>query len=425
MKSEKPLLNFLKLIKSAIYYDIEKNQNGLPSYFTVNQKIIRCLRFLAAAPISLLLWGLLHILSRKYKITIYVLSTFRPGIASMYLSLIEPVCRELQHVNKPKHFTILINPGENISEVLRKSYEPHFSLYLDDRRKFARLVAYLIPKKGIKKLYLTGKREFDTGWNYPPSKNYVGQGLRVPNDLQKLGLEVGNYALFVHGSTNYYQKRFPKSYADSLLQTNIDLANYEQPLRTLVKHGLQIVRVGTHVDDLPDFIKCIPIIDYAKSNRSEVSELWLYENCKILISVSNGAFWFARRFNRPTIITDSHNFVSRYFSTFYIPSLIMDLKTNELLSFRQMQLFKIKHRLDDVSALLTSGLQIIQNSPSTLIASLNETLDYANGLSQIDSADKKSLDKYNNFCQEFGFVFNDRTTRPTLSFLREYSHLLD
>ncbi len=179
-------------------------------------------------------------------------------------------------------------------------------------------------------------------------------------------------------------KLFPKSFVDSLFQTNIDLANYEQPLRDLVKLGLQIVRIGTHVDDLP-------IIDYAESKRSEASELWLYENCKILISVSNGAFWFARRFNRPTIITDSHHFVYRYFSNFYTPSLIKNLKTNELLSFRQMQLFKVEHRLDVVHTMSKNGLQIIQNSPSTLIASINGTLDYSNGIIYKNSLDIELL----------------------------------
>ena len=343
----------------------------------------------------------------------------------MYLSLIEPVCRELQHINNPKHFTILINPGENISDVLRNSYEPHFSLYLDDRQRFVRLIAYLIPEKGIKKIYLTGKREFDSGWNYPPSKNYVNQGLKVPNDLKKFDIEVKNYALFVHGSSNYYQKRFPKSFVDSLIQTNIDLANYEQPLRALIKHGLRVVRVGTHVDDLPVSLKNLPIIDYAQSKRDEASELWLYENCKILISVANGAFWFARRFNNPTIITDSSNFVTRYFSTFYTPSLIKDTDTNQLLSFRQMQSFRNNHKLDGVEVIRTSGLQIVQNSPLTLTSAINETLDYANGLTHMNSADRELLFKYNNFCQEFGLVFNANTTRPTISFLREYSHLLN
>jgi putative glycosyltransferase (TIGR04372 family) len=298
-------------------------------------------------------------------------------------------------------------------------------LYLDDRRKFARLVAYLIPKKGLRKFYLTGKRQFDAGWVYPPSKNYVNRGTHVPNDLRKFDIEVQNYALFVHGSSSYYQKRFPKSFVDSLIQANIDLASYEQPLRALIKHGLQIVRVGTHVDDLPDLIKNLPVIDYARGPRDEASELWLYENCKLLVSVTNGAFWFSRRFNRPTIITNSQQFIHRYFSTFYTPSLFRDIKTNELLSFRQMNNHRENKTLNDIEAMRSNGVQIIPNSSSTLTASINETLDYANGLTHIDSADKNLLDKYNNFCQEFGLVFNENTTRPTISFLREYSHLLD
>ena len=378
-----------------------------------------------AAPISLIIWLIFRILSWKYKISIYILPTYRPGIASMYLSTIEPLCRELQYINDPKHFTILISPQEEISRVLTKSYEPHFSLYLDDRRKFARLVAYLIPQKGLRKYYLTGKREFDAGWVYPASKNYVSQGDRVPNDLKKLGIETENYVLFVHGSHNYYQKRFSKSVVDSFLQTNIDLSNYEQPVLFLVKQGLQIVRVGTRVDELPKSIMNLPIIDYARGKRDEVSELWLYENCKILVSVSNGAFWFARRFNRPTIITDSPRFVDRYQSTFYTPSLLIDNESNKLLSLREMKKLSLNHALNSPETIRSNGVHIMQNSPSTLTASISETLDYANGLIHMDSTDKDLLSQYHSFCQEFGLVFNENTTRPTLSFLREYSYLLD
>ena len=81
--------------------------------------------------------------------------------------------------------------------------------------------------------------------------------------------------------------------------------------------------------------------------------------------------------------------------------------------------------MNDIEAMSSIGVQMIPNSPSTLTASINETLDYSNGLTYMDSADKELLDKYNNFCQEFGLVFNANTTRPTISFLREYSHLLD
>jgi hypothetical protein len=71
------------------------------------------------------------------------------------------------------------------------------------------------------------------------------------------------------------------------------------------------------------------------------------------------------------------------------------------------------------------GLRRIQNSPSTLNASINETLDFSNGITQNDSAANELLDKYNRFCQESNLVFNVNTTRPTISFLREFSHLLD
>ena len=418
--------SFLNLIKSSVYYDIEKIPNGLTLDFRWYHRCFRWFIFLMAAPISLSIWIVIRILSWKFKISIYVLPTYRPGIASMYLSTIEPLCRELQYINDSKHFTILINPQEEISRVLTKSYEPHFSLYLDDRRKFARLVAYLIPQKGIDKKYLTAKREFDSGWAYPPSRNYVNHGNRVPDDLKRLGIETGNYVLFVHPSSNYYQRRFPSSHVSTMMHANFDLSNYKQPLLSLVKQGLQILRVGTQVDELQNSLMDIPIIDYARGKRDEHSELWLYENCKILVSVNNGAFYFARRFNRPTIITDSSRlFIHRCFSTFYMPSLIRDIETNKLLSLRQMHQLSRDQSLNNQEINRSIGVQIIRNSPSTLTASINETLDYANGLTHLDSVAKELLDKYDNFCQKFGYVFNENTTRPTISFLREYSHLLD
>ena len=416
---------FFELIKSSVYYDVEKIPKGLNSDFRYYQRCVRWLLFLTAVPISLLTWTIFRILAWKFKITIYVLPTFRPGIASMYLSTIEPLCRELQYACDPKHFTILINPQEEISRVLTKSYEPHFSLYLDDRRKFMRLVAYLIPQKGLRKCYLTGKRNFDAGWLYPPSKNYINQGIHVPKDLKKLGIEIGNYVLFVHPSSLYHQRRFSESHINSWAQINIDLGNYVQPLFALAKQGLQIVRVGTHVDELPKSMMDVPIMDYARGKRDETSELWLYENCKFLISVANGAFWFARRFNRPTIITDSQNFVQRYFSTFFTPCLFKDISTNKLFSFRQMIEHRSNGALVNTEVMRSNGIKLVPNSPSTLTASINETLDYSNGLTQVGSADQALLNKYSNFCQEFGFVFNENTTRPTISFLREYSHLLD
>lgn len=418
-------MKFFELLKNSVFYDVEKSQGILPTNFTRSQSLFKWVLLFIAAPISITLWLVIRILLLKYRISIYVLPTFRPGVASMYLSTIEPLCRELQHLNDTTHFTILVNPAETISEVLVKSYEPNFSVYLDDRRKFARLVAYLIPQKGIEKIYLTGKREFDAGWNYRPSKNYANQVSLVPSDLQNLGLDFENYALFVHPSKNYFQKRYLQSFVDSMNRTHIDLSSYEQPLLALIKQGLQIVRVGTHVDDLPSSIKNLPIIDYTQFKRDESNELWLYENCKILISVANGAFWFARRFNRPTIICDSENFINRYFSTFYTPSLLKIVETDDYLSFRQMRQISANSRFSDTGAIHASKFQLIQNSPSTLTASINETLAFADGIAHMDSIDKKLLEKYGNFCQEFGLVYNQNTTRPTISFLREFSHLLD
>ena len=86
--------------------------------------------------------------------------------------MIEPLCRQLQNDDNPRHIKILVEPGEAISDMIVKSYEPHFTLYLDDRRKFARLIAYLIPKSGLEKKFINTSDKFNKSWSFAPSTNY-------------------------------------------------------------------------------------------------------------------------------------------------------------------------------------------------------------------------------------------------------------
>ena len=83
----------------------------------------------------------------------------------------EPLCRQLQHENNSRHIKILVDPGEKVSNVLVRSYESHFNLYLDDRIKFVRLVTYLIPKIRVDKQFANTSDKYSSHWTYPPSKN--------------------------------------------------------------------------------------------------------------------------------------------------------------------------------------------------------------------------------------------------------------
>ena len=61
--------------------------------------------------------------------SIYVLKSFRPGWASTYINMIEPLCRGLQNDKSPRRLTILVDPGEDVSKILVESYRSHFTLH--------------------------------------------------------------------------------------------------------------------------------------------------------------------------------------------------------------------------------------------------------------------------------------------------------
>lgn len=147
---------YKKLLTLVVLYDHSydlRPKSLFSSELVLAELLLRFIRLIIAIPVSLLAWVLLRVLSIRYKVSIYVLKTFRPGWGSTYLNMIEPLCRQLQHENDPRHIKILVDPGASVSHVLVNSYEPHFTLYLDDRRRFVRLIAYLIPKLGLEKNY--------------------------------------------------------------------------------------------------------------------------------------------------------------------------------------------------------------------------------------------------------------------------------
>lgn len=415
---------YRKLLKKIVFYDLHVVPKSYStSDFTLINLIIRFSQLFAAIPVSLLAWMVLRIIFVHYKVSIYVLKSYRPSYASTYLGAIEPLCRKLQHDNLTRHIKILVQPGASVSIALDESYSPHFSMYLDDKRKFARLVAYLIPKQGIEKIHLDTSYRFDLGWFYPSSKNFVNQNKQVPLDLQELGIKVQNFALFVHPSLKYYLNRFDENVVESFPQCFIDLSTYKDVLLDLTNQDLKVIRLGTDVDELVGALKGISIIDYVGETRNELSELWLYENCKILISVANGAFHFARRFERPCIITDNYAVAVRIASS--VPMLIINNATGQLLSFAEMAQVNRQKNAYDRQIMMSQNLEYVQNSPETLKNAVSDVLNFSNNLKQYDDNDKKLVNRYLQICENYGVRVQEKFSPPPISFLKEFSYLLD
>ncbi len=372
-------------------------------------------------------WALLRTLSTRYKVSIYVLKSFRPGFTSTYVNMMEPLCRQLQNENNPRHFTILVEPGEAATKILVQSYEPHFTMYLDDRRKFVRQIAYLIPKSGLEKKMVTTSDKFDKNWATVPSTNYGNQLNQISNDLKNLGVRPQNFVLFAHPSAKYYRQRTTQSQSDELAVRFLDLSFYKDALEKVIEQNLLIVRVGLDVDPLPHSLQSLKIIDYTGESHFESDQLWLYENCKFCISVSCGAYWLARRFNRPSILTDNYTFhdMFGYLSTLWTPRLVQDTNTGEILSFSKLLNPNNLSALASTSKMRSRQLSYIQNSPSTLVNALDEMFALEDGVPKYSKNDLHLLDRYHKIYQSENYAHLRGYVAPCISFLRENIFLLE
>lgn len=420
--------NYKKVLIAITFYDHTYDDRRPRSLFHSNlshaKLLLRFFRLISAIPLSLLAWALLRILSIRYKVSIYVLKTFRPGFASTYLCMMEPLCRQIQHENKSRHIKILVDPGESVSNVLTKSYAPHFALYLDDRRKFLRQICYLIPKSGLEKRFINTSDKFLPSWLYMPSKNYADLKSPIPSDLKNLGIETGNFVLFAHASQNYYQSRLPSEYLSEMKHMFYDLASYGPALNKLAENNLKVVRVGLDVDELPMTLKKMAIIDYTGEIRNEESEFWLYENCKFLLSAANGAFWFARRFDRPTLITNSYVLPLGYFSTYYTPRTFRSNESGKLLTFAEILEIRSSPNFLSNQFMKDHKLELLPNSSLTIVNAVNELIELSTEQKKLTQEDHQLLKRYEAILNSFKIPIVEKMTMPTVSFLREYSQLL-
>lgn len=338
--------------------------------------------------------------------------------------MMEPLCRQLQHENDPGHIKILVDPGASISDVLVKSYEPHFSLYLDDRRKFVRLIAYLVPKSGLEKKFINTSDKYLASWLRPPSKNYANLTNQLPSDLGKIGIKKHNYVLFVHGSKHYYQNNLGSEHFSDIGHRFADLSTYKLALNNIIERDLKVVRVGIEVDELPADLKTLPIIDYTGEIRNAESELWLYANCKFLLSIANGGWWFARRFDRPTLVTHSYAIPVGYMCTRFITMNLKDSTNSRFLSFAEFFELRTQPNFLSKQFMQDHHLELSPNSPLTIANAVDDMFNLSNDKTVYTPENLELMNRYEALLSKFNMPIVENMTLPAISFLREYKHLL-
>ena len=414
-----------KTLIAIIFYDVTEKPTSLVSTGVHLWRLVPkiCIPFLIF-PFSLVAWAVLRVLLIRYKVSIYVLKPFRPGYASTYLNMMEPLCRKLQHENRSRHLKILVESGADVSSVIVESYAPHFTLYLNDRHKFLRRVIYLVPKTGIEKIFINTSNKFNLGWSLKPARNFAFDSKQIPRDLKSLGIEPQNFVLFSHASKNYYLNSKNPEVVSDMSYRFFDLSDYEMSLRSILDSDLKIIRIGTKVSELPERIRNLQIVDYTGDLRIESSELWLFEHCKFLFSANSGAYWFARKFNRPSLLTNVYVIPNGFFSTIFTPMLIQNTHTNSLLTISEMLKYRYSKVISSDKAMRTANLKFNVHSAETLNNAVAEMLNPMD-IHSYSPDDLILLREYHNVLQSFDMPIVEGCTLPAISFLREFSHLIE
>ena len=401
----------------VLFYDqtLKKGYVSLAS-FSKLFVLRRILVTLVAYPLSLVCWVFLVVLNRFTPVRIYRFQRpQRPGFASLYIEQLEPLCRELQDSGH-KGFLIYIDASETTNLELLKLYATHFNLYLDDRVAFFRTIFSLIPRFGFSNTFVEHSL-YSTNWELAPATfSDIKREQNKSEIISQFDLEPFKFVILTSRSISY-DKKFKKTYSD--LNRYSDVSKAAEAIKLIHEKGLKTVRMGVDTDELPESLKQLPIIDLSGKFRTDLQDLWLAENCLFLWGINNNGAWhFAHKYNRPTLVTDSYKFASGFQHSLFTFQLIWNEVENRYLSLLEMALLRgVNGR---VSEMEKQGLRYVENSPSDLVSAVSEMLDCVDSKTDFTGADLAMLSEYRKALAKAGYrPILKNHSHPCISFLRE------
>ena len=405
-------------VTRVLFYD-QTLKKGYASLAPFSKLFVlrRLLVTLVAYPLSLLCWIFLVVLNRFTPVRMYRFERpQRPGFASVYIEQLEPLCRELQDSGH-KGFLVFIDASETTNLELLKLYATHFKLYLDDRAAFLRTIFALAPKFGFTNTFLKHSL-YDTNWELPPAVNLKTKGKsETPKIISQLGLEPFKFVILAHRSFAYDIKYHQSS--SSELNRITDIGKAADAIELIHENGLKIVRMGVATDELPDSLKRLPIIDLSGQFRTDAQDLWLAEHCLFLWGINAVGTWhFARKYNRPTLVTNNYSFTRGLQHTLFTFQMIWGKEENRFLTLNEMA--ALRGVLGRVSAMKAHDLTYVENSPSELVLSVGEMLTYTNNKLEYNANDQSLFAQYCEALVHAGYSpMLKNHSRPCISFLRQ------
>ena len=413
----------LKQIINKINYVYSYDQGirkSFPNFYSLKFKfiLVRTIQIVLSLPFSLFLGIFFWLNSYRQQTILIILRQYRPAFASQYIAMVEPLQRMMRNGNHDSARFVLLNPGESFHLILEKENDDLFWKYLDDRSPYLRFIFFLIPNFFVERQKITADHfNYGKEWNLPPKE--ISDA--TPNTFLHMGLAPLNFVCFGHPSHRYYNSRFKNGGSDFSRFT--DLSTYGAAFDAIQKLGLNMVRVGIDTDDMPESLSQFPIFDFSRYQRNESDELWLYSNCLFFLSIAaNGGWWFAKKFGRPSLVTDGYQFVDGHKATFQTQKILWNTDSECALSFRQQLMLG---DTDSVSELTRRNLRHVPNSPELIIEAIKEVFNFANFGHEYSDDDKILLRKWDLLTAEIGMrQRREEWTRPSIAFLKTYQNLL-
>lgn len=195
--------------------------------------------------------------------------------------------------------------------------------------------------------------------------------------LEKMNVQPGKkYVCLIVRDSSYLNSTYPDqnwSYHD---HRNANVESYEKAALYLAEQGYVVFRMGKCVNQL--FSVSHPnVVDYANSRwRSDFMDIYLCATCFFCISTCTGLDCVSQIFRRPVLMTNISPVFDEtlmwYPCELYIPKLIKNVKTNELISLSKRAEICKQSPQNFLEDLKNKNMVIVENTEDEILAAVRE-----------------------------------------------------
>lgn len=239
--------------------------------------------------------------------------------------------------------------------------------------------------------------------------------------LEQHGIEKGRWFVSLHVRDSGYLLGSHGIESDPNKYRNADIDTYMDAVRSIVKRGGYVIRVGD-----PN-MKPIPpmdgLFDYAHSSiRSNKMDIFLFSQCRFFIATNSGPLLVPCIFGVPVVITNLLPVSQRPWTknTFYLPKLLWLNGKNRYATFGEILSSEIGV-FHSTAKYQEKNIRIVDNTAAEINEVTVEMLDHLDGCLEYAEEDDEAQAMFNKVYARYGrYGIKGRMGRK---FLEKYKNL--